>query len=109
MVGVGVVILVSHSRNYAELLAVDFSELAGKSFGGSCKHRIVMSILVAISIYFVAHEGHYSQPEFLSFFRFAVMFPYEGNQSLGKADKADSESALVDYLFNSVVRPMLSE
>ena len=104
VVGVGVVCLVGHARDFAEVLTVALGELAAQALGRSGENTVVVLILLRETQCTVAHVGHNLQTELLCLLAFAVVLAHEGNQTFSQTDETDAESALVDHALDGVVR-----
>ena len=103
VVAVGIIDFVGHSGDFAEVLAVTTGELARETLGRRCQHTVVVLVALAELVDTVAHIGDNLDTQLLCLVALAVMMAHEGNQALGKADKADAQGALVDDTFHTVV------
>ena len=63
-----------------------------------------MLVAVREFVHTVAHIGDDAESQLLCFVAFAMVFAYQGNQTFGQPDEADSQRALVDDRSNGVVR-----
>ena len=103
MVGVGVVVLVGYTRNYAKLLLVELGEATRKSLGRSCQHAIVVLEAVAELNNTVAHIGNNLQTEFLTLLALAMVLASECDKTLCQANEANTQCTLIDDRCDRVV------
>ena len=103
MVAIGIIDLVGHSGNLAEVLAVATGKLAGQTLGGCCQDAVVVLIALAELVDAVTHVGNNLDTQLLRLVALAMMMPREGNQTLGQADETDAERSLVDDALDLVV------
>ena len=103
MVRVGVIILVSYSRYYAELLLVSAGEAAGETFCWGSQYTIVVLICLAELVDLAAHERYDAQTKFLCFRGFSMMLSYEGDKAFCQTYESYTEGSVVDHAFDGVI------
>ena len=67
VVRIGIVVLVSHARDYAEFLLVRACESASKAFCRCGEDAVIVLVCLAELIDLAAHECHDAESEFLGF------------------------------------------
>ena len=103
MVRVGIIVLVSYSRDDSELLSVATGETSGKTFCRGSEHAVVMLVCLAELVDLAAHEGHDAEAELLSLGRLSVMLSDKGDEGFCQSDETDTESTMVDHSLDGVV------
>ena len=103
MVAVGVIDLVGHTGNLAEVLAVAAGEFAAETLGGRGKDTIVVLVALAELVNAVAHIGNDLDTQLLCLVTLTVVMSREGNQTLSKANEANAQRTLVDDALHLVV------
>ena len=103
MVAVGIIDLVGHTGDFAEVLAVTAGELAAEALGRRSKNTVIVLIALAELVNAITHIGNDLDTQLLCLVTLAVVMADKSNQTLGKADEADAQRALIDDTLHLVV------
>ena len=96
VVAVGVVDLVGHAGDFAEVFTVAAGKLSAKALGWRGEHTVVVLIALAEVVDALTHVTDDFQAQLLRLVALAVVMADKGYQTLGKANIADAQRALVD-------------